>query len=69
MWCLGFDFSPAIEIQLGDSNKPLQLVSLWPSLLTRHVAKTTTDEIPRLCLRRNVFISPLREKTVRRDDF
>ena len=52
------------EIQLGDNDKPLQLMSTWPSLMTRYVTKTTAAEIPKLCLRRNVFISPAKEKSV-----
>ena len=51
------------EIQLGDSEKPLLLMSSWQSLLTRHVG-SKTSEIPRLFVRRNVFISPAIEKSV-----
>jgi Krev interaction trapped protein 1 len=56
--------SDSLAIQLGDGDKPLSLMSNWPSLLTRHVAKTTVAEVPSLCVRRNVFISQTMERSI-----
>ena len=52
------------ELQLGDGDKPLQLMSTWPTLLSRHVAKTTSTEVPSLWVKRNVFFSPSVERLV-----
>ena len=52
------------ELQLGDSDKPLQLMSTWSTLLSRHVTKTTSTEVPSLWVKRNVFFPPSVERLV-----
>ena len=51
------------EIQLGDRDKPMDVISRWAGLV-HHYGGEKTEEIPQLYLRANVFAFPERHKHV-----
>ena len=51
------------EIQLGDRDKPMDIVSRWRGLV-HHYSGEKVHEIPQLYLRANVFAFPERHKHV-----
>ena len=53
------------ELQLGDTDKPLKLLSSWGKLLREYAStRSSTEEVPSLYLRRNVFFPLSTEKMV-----
>lgn len=56
------------ELQIGDTDKPLKLMSSWKQLLTHysssHSSKSSVDDVPNLYLQRNVFFLLTKEKLV-----
>ena len=52
-----------VELQLGDRDKPMDIISRWAGLV-HHYGGEKTHEIPQLYLRANVFAFPERHKHV-----
>ena len=55
--------SQSVALQLGDTDKPLKLIEMWPTLMSKF-CKVDYNETPHLYLRRNVFLAVSRERSV-----
>ena len=59
-----------IELQIGDTDKPLKLMSSWKQLVTQYSSnrashsKSSSDDVPNFYLQRNVFFPLSKEKLV-----
>ena len=56
-----------IELQIGDTDKPLKLMSSWKQLVTQYSSnrtKSSSDDVPNFYLQRNVFFPLAKEKLV-----
>ena len=49
--------------QLGDRDYPLQVIEKWAILLHKFTS-SSTDELPSLSFKRNVFYAPIKENRV-----
>ena len=55
------------ELQIGDTDKPLKLMSAWKQLVTQYSSirtKSSLEDVPTFQLRRNIFIPLSKEKLV-----
>lgn len=55
------------ELQIGDTDKPLKLMSAWKQLMTQYSSvrnKSSGEDVPTFQLRRNIFIPLSKEKLV-----
>eukprot|EP00731_Ephydatia_muelleri_P031926 Em0023g433a len=55
--------SESLELQLGDTDKPLKIMTSWGDLLKEY-CNGQVDEVPSLYLRRNIFYPVENEKSV-----
>lgn len=55
--------SESLELQLGDTDKPLKIMISWSDLLKQH-SNGQVDQIPSLYFRRNIFFPVEKEKSV-----